>query len=124
MVIQINTIRIGTQRYMAPEILEGTINVNLISYMNSDVYALALVMWEVLTQCPKFETVENASIVYDPSYSAPQYCLPFTAELKNEMPTLEKMTYVVCEKKLRLRPQAWWILNEVGFYSVSHELLK
>lgn len=108
----INTVRVGTQRYMAPEILEGTININLLSYMSSDVYALSLVMWEVLSQCPKFDNDLITPIFYDPMYTVPQYCLPFTAELKNEMPTMEKMTHIVCEKKLRLRPQAWWILNE------------
>lgn len=110
---QVNNVRVGTQRYMAPEILEGTININLMSYMSSDVYALSLVMWEVLSQCPKFESDGISPISYDPAYSVPQYCLPFTAELKNEMPTLEKMTHIVCEKKVRPRPQAWWILNEV-----------
>ena len=42
--------RVGTKRYMSPEILDGSIEVNKTfeSYKQADVYAFSLVIWEVL----------------------------------------------------------------------------
>ncbi len=43
---------VGTRRYLAPEILSGTIKKwMLYSYVMADVYSLALVMWEVTRRC-------------------------------------------------------------------------
>lgn len=40
---------VGTKRYMAPEILDETINVrDLMSFCKSDIYSLGLIIWEVL----------------------------------------------------------------------------
>ena len=40
--------RQGTKRYMAPEVLNETINkYNFDSYRQADIYAFGLVMWEV-----------------------------------------------------------------------------
>ena len=42
----------GTKRYMAPEILDGSINAGSFSaYKQADMYALSLVMWEILQRC-------------------------------------------------------------------------
>ncbi len=44
--------RQGTKRYMAPEILDGTINASMFeSYRMVDVYCLGLVFWEVARRC-------------------------------------------------------------------------
>jgi serine/threonine protein kinase len=44
-------VQIGTMRYMAPELLEGVIAHTREALCSVDMYALALVMWEILTQC-------------------------------------------------------------------------
>jgi serine/threonine protein kinase len=44
-------VQIGTIRYMAPELLEGVIAHTREALCSVDMYALALVMWEILTQC-------------------------------------------------------------------------
>lgn len=44
--------RQGTKRYMAPEILGGTINAFVFeSYKMVDIYAFSLIMWEVARRC-------------------------------------------------------------------------
>ena len=46
------TNRVGTKRYMAPEVLDETIITSLIhSYKMADIYALALVFWELFMRC-------------------------------------------------------------------------
>ena len=43
-----NLYRVGTRRYMAPEILNNTLNVNCFeSFKAADIYCLGLVLWEV-----------------------------------------------------------------------------
>lgn len=44
-------VQIGTIRYMAPELLEGVIAHTREALCNVDMYALALVIWEIITQC-------------------------------------------------------------------------
>ncbi len=44
--------RVGTLRYMAPEVLDGTLNKRSFeSFKAADIYALGLVYWEVLRRC-------------------------------------------------------------------------
>jgi activin receptor type-1B len=44
--------RVGTQRYMAPEVLDGTLNKRSFeSFKAADIYALGLVYWEILRRC-------------------------------------------------------------------------
>ena len=44
--------RVGTKRYMAPELLEETMNVNAFeSFKRVDVYAFGLVLWEICRKC-------------------------------------------------------------------------
>jgi len=40
--------RVGTKRYMAPEVLDEIININHFdSFKQADVYSLGLVLWEI-----------------------------------------------------------------------------
>ena len=42
----------GTARYMAPEVLESRINLeNIESFKQTDVYSMALVLWEITSRC-------------------------------------------------------------------------
>lgn len=43
-----NNPRVGTKRYMAPEVLDETIRVDVFeSYKQTDIWALGLVFWEI-----------------------------------------------------------------------------
>lgn len=44
--------QLGTLRYMSPEVLEGSVNLkNTWSLMQADMYALALLLWEIWMRC-------------------------------------------------------------------------
>ncbi|XP_023311750.1 bone morphogenetic protein receptor type-2 [Anoplophora glabripennis] len=44
--------RVGTKRYMAPEVLEETMNIDQFdSFKRADVYALGLIFWEISRRC-------------------------------------------------------------------------
>ena len=38
-------------RYMAPEVLEGAISFQEQSFLRTDIYAVALVLWEMASRC-------------------------------------------------------------------------
>ena len=42
--------QVGTSRYMAPEVLEGAISFQREAYLRIDVYAFALILWEVASR--------------------------------------------------------------------------
>lgn len=42
--------KVGTRRYMAPEVLEGAINFSKDSFLRIDVYACGLVLWELISR--------------------------------------------------------------------------
>ena len=44
-------LQVGTMRYMAPEVLEGAITFQMESFLRIDIYAFALVMWELIVRC-------------------------------------------------------------------------
>uniref|UniRef100_A0A8C2PMK9 Serine/threonine-protein kinase receptor n=1 Tax=Cyprinus carpio TaxID=7962 RepID=A0A8C2PMK9_CYPCA len=43
--------QVGTWRYMAPEVLEGAINFQRDAFLRIDMYALGLVLWELVSRC-------------------------------------------------------------------------
>ncbi len=47
-------IQIGTYRYMAPELLELAISHTSDALCKVDMYALGLVLWEIVTQCQEY----------------------------------------------------------------------
>jgi activin receptor type-2 len=66
--------QVGTRRYMAPEVLEGAINFNRDAFLRIDMYACALVLWELLSRCRG----QDAPV--------PEYLLPFEEEVNNDVP--------------------------------------
>uniref|UniRef100_A0A8C5RU24 receptor protein serine/threonine kinase n=1 Tax=Laticauda laticaudata TaxID=8630 RepID=A0A8C5RU24_LATLA len=47
-----NSGQVGTARYMAPEVLESRMNLdNVESFKQTDVYSMALVLWEMTSRC-------------------------------------------------------------------------
>ncbi|XP_076387661.1 TGF-beta receptor type-1 babo isoform X4 [Megachile rotundata] len=92
--IQLNN-RVGTKRYMAPEVLEETVNMNHFeSFKRADVYALGLILWEIARRC-------NVGGIHD------EYQLPFY-DLVPSDPTIEEMRKVVCTDRQRPSiPNRW-----------------
>lgn len=88
--------RVGTKRYMAPEVLEETINMSHFdSFKRGDVYAFGLVLWEIARRC-------NVCGMYE------DYQLPFYDFVPSD-PTIEEMRKVVCLEKQRPQiPFRWY----------------
>ncbi|XP_007888097.2 activin receptor type-1 isoform X1 [Callorhinchus milii] len=91
-----NNPRVGTKRYMAPEILDESIQVNLYdSYRRVDIWAFGLVLWEVARR-----TISNG-IVED--YKSPFY------DLVPNDPSFDDMKKVVCVDQQRPNiPNRWF----------------
>jgi bone morphogenetic protein receptor type-2 len=90
---------VGTLRYMAPEILEGAVNLRDCesALKQIDVYALGLVLWEIASRCSDlYQGVE-----------VPNYKQPFEHEI-GQHPTFEQMQVLVTRNKARpLFPDIW-----------------
>ncbi|XP_075995310.1 TGF-beta receptor type-2-like [Genypterus blacodes] len=60
-----NSGQVGTARYMAPEVLESRINLeNVESFKQTDVYSMALVLWEITSRCGAIGEVKE----YEPPF--------------------------------------------------------
>nr|XP_030707529.1 activin receptor type-1B-like isoform X1 [Globicephala melas] len=101
--------RVGTKRYMAPEVLDETINMkHFDSFKCADIYALGLVYWEIARRC-------NSGGVHE------EYQLPYY-DLVPSDPSIEEMRKVVCDQKLRPNIPNWWQSYEVGSSPLSRGL--
>ncbi|XP_060677134.1 activin receptor type-1B-like isoform X1 [Hemiscyllium ocellatum] len=91
--------RVGTKRYMAPEVLDETINMqHFDSFKCADIYALGLVYWEIARRC-------SAGGIHE------DYQLPYF-DLVPSDPSIEEMRKVVCEQNLRPNVPTIWHTNE------------
>ncbi|XP_049439124.1 TGF-beta receptor type-2-like isoform X1 [Epinephelus fuscoguttatus] len=60
-----NSGQVGTARYMAPEVLEARLNLeNIESFKQTDIYSMALVLWEMTSRCEAIGEVKD----YEPAY--------------------------------------------------------
>lgn len=115
------TIRTGTKRYMAPEILDKKINYkSLLQFQKAEMYSLALIFWELLRRTI-FELKESNTIlegiehkkqiIYSYDYKLPYY------EYIQADPDELQMKNLVCEQKCRPEVNYLWkkvpILNEL-----------
>lgn len=76
-----STDRVGTKRYMAPEVLDDTIDITqLDAFKRADVYAFGLILWELARRC-------DIGGKYD------DYQLPFYDVVQPD-PTIEEMRKV------------------------------
>ncbi|XP_011680990.1 activin receptor type-1 isoform X1 [Strongylocentrotus purpuratus] len=92
--------RVGTKRYMAPELLEETMDVRCFeSFKRVDVYAFGLVMWEIARRC------EVGGMVAD-------YKPPFFEYVPSD-PSFDDMRKVACIEKLRPNIPNRWTNNTV-----------
>ncbi|XP_018616160.1 serine/threonine-protein kinase receptor R3 isoform X2 [Scleropages formosus] len=83
-----NNPRVGTKRYMAPEVLDETIRMDVFeSYKQTDIWALGLVLWEITRR-----TVVNGIVE--------EYRPPFFDAVPSD-PSFEEMKKVVCVDQQR-----------------------
>nr|SCC77930.1 BMPR_SD [Suberites domuncula] len=102
-------VMVGTKRYMAPEVLNGTINTNeLDAFCVADMYAFGLVMWEILRRA---ETNGKAS----------EHQIPYQNSLC-EHPTIDDIRRVVVEQCVRPELEERWKDDEC--LSVVSNLMK
>ncbi|KAL4609029.1 bone morphogenetic protein receptor type-2-like [Arapaima gigas] len=90
---------VGTIRYMAPEVLEGAVNLRDCesALKQVDMYALGLIYWEVFMRCSDLF----------PGETVPEYQMAFQAEVGNH-PSFEDMQVLVSREKQRPKfPEAW-----------------
>jgi len=94
---------VGTRRYMAPEVLDETLNIGVFeSFRMSDMYSFGLVLWEISRRC---YTGDKLNQVDD--YQVPYYdCVP------ND-PSFDHMHEVVNIKGIRPEIQDRWETEEV-----------
>ncbi|XP_068777534.1 anti-Muellerian hormone type-2 receptor [Struthio camelus] len=89
----------GTQRYLAPEILDESLDLRAWgrALRQADVYALALLLWEILSRCQALS----------PGRPVPEFRLAYEAEL-GASPTPAQLRRLAVEERRRpLIPAAW-----------------
>lgn len=103
-----NSGQVGTARYMAPEVLESRMNLeNVESFKQTDVYSMALVLWEMTSRCNAVGEVKD----YEP---------PFGSKVR-EHPCVESMKDNVLRDRGRPEiPSSW--LNHQGIQMVCETL--
>nr|XP_023499430.1 anti-Muellerian hormone type-2 receptor isoform X7 [Equus caballus] len=89
----------GTQRYMAPELLDKTLDLQDwgMALRRADVYSLALLLWEILSRCLDLR----------PDSRPPPFQLAYEAELGSTPTTCELWTLAVEERRRPYIPSTW-----------------
>lgn len=87
-------IRVGTLRYMAPEVLDKTlIAMDFNAYKAADIYSVGLVLWEMTRRCQTISPITNETVcdAYEQPYAGivPSY------------PCIYDMKLVVCDAGVR-----------------------
>uniref|UniRef100_A0A4W5P6L0 receptor protein serine/threonine kinase n=1 Tax=Hucho hucho TaxID=62062 RepID=A0A4W5P6L0_9TELE len=91
--------RVGTRRYMAPEVLGETLNKNHFqAYIMADIYSYSLIIWEMARRCVTGGIVEDHQLPY--------------YEMVPAEPSFEDMLEVVCVKGLRPTVSNRWNSDE------------
>ena len=98
--------RVGTKRYMAPECLDETINMNHFeSFKRADVYSFGLVLWEIARRCSIGGIFED--------YQLPYY------DIVPSDPSLEDMRKVVVTERHRPAVPNRWQTVEVSIQQTA-----
>uniref|UniRef100_K7FC99 TGF-beta receptor type-2 n=1 Tax=Pelodiscus sinensis TaxID=13735 RepID=K7FC99_PELSI len=108
-----NSGQVGTARYMAPEVLESRMNLeNVESFKQTDVYSMALVLWEMTSRCNGVGALAEVKD-YEP---------PFGSKVR-EHPCVESMKDNVLRDRGRPEiPSSW--LNHQGIQMVCETLIE
>lgn len=92
--------QVGTRRYMPPEILDGTANVeNFATFKQADMFSSAYIIWEMMHIC----VIDNETS---------ERTLPFLDEVPGN-PTVEDMLTVVVEQDKRPPLHPRWNTNPI-----------
>ena len=93
--------RVGTRRYMAPEVLNQTLDgKSFESFKMADMYSLGLVFWEICRRC--ITTIPGTK-----NTTCEDYALPYHDVIPSD-PSFDDMYGVVCAKGIRPPvPQRW-----------------
>ncbi|XP_019952149.1 bone morphogenetic protein receptor type-2 [Paralichthys olivaceus] len=95
--------QLGTLRYMAPEILEGSVNLSRRwCLMQTDIYALGLLLWEIWMRC---SDLSEGSIV-------PPHLLPYESELGANVTLRSLIMFVLNLDKRPSIPEHWELLPQ------------
>ncbi|OXB52905.1 UNVERIFIED_CONTAM: hypothetical protein H355_004785, partial [Colinus virginianus] len=96
----------GTQRYVAPEILDESLDLRSWgrALLQADVYALALLLWEILSRCQTLS----------PGIPVPEFRLAYEAELGGSPTAAQLRRLAVEERRRPLIPPAWHRTAQVG----------
>jgi bone morphogenetic protein receptor type-1B len=95
--------RVGTRRYMAPEVLDETLNIsNFEAFKMADIYSLGLVFWEMCRRCTTGDKVLFVE----------ECALPYFDYVPND-PSFDDMHAVVCIKKIRPQIPLRWETNDL-----------
>lgn len=98
--------RVGTRRYMAPEVLDDTLNkMKFESFKSADIYSVGLVFWEMARRCVTTIPGTKTSVCED-------YALPYY-DLVPSDPSFEDMYDVVCTKQMRPQLMERWQDDQV-----------
>lgn len=101
-----NNTRVGTRRYMAPEVLNESLNAQMFdSFKMADMYALALIFWEMCRRTA-------VTLVDQKTTAAEEYALPYHDVVPSD-PSFEDMHEVVCVQNLRPEVPAKWGEEEI-----------
>uniref|UniRef100_H2YCZ7 receptor protein serine/threonine kinase n=1 Tax=Ciona savignyi TaxID=51511 RepID=H2YCZ7_CIOSA len=113
--------RVGTKRYMAPEILDETLNMlHFDSFKRADIYSLGLVFWEVVRRCNIGGKMSNLQYwgeggvciwgrgvcIFGGGVNL-DYQLPYFDMVPDD-PSIEQMRTIVCEKNIRPQKETTW----------------
>lgn len=94
---------VGTIRYLAPEMLDGAVNLRdcETALKQVDIYALGLILWELFSRCNEF---------YASDEEVPSYRQPYETEV-GKLPSLEQMQILVSRQKVRPKFSSAWKRN-------------
>lgn len=98
-------VQAGTQRYMAPELLDKTLDLQDwgTALRRADIYSLALLLWEIMSRCPDLR----------PDSRPPPFQLAYEAELGSAPTACELWTLAVEERRRPHVPSTWCCLTTV-----------
>lgn len=98
--------RVGTRRYMAPEVLNETIErTKFEQFKMADMYSVGLVFWEMARRC--ITTVRGTK-----NTTCEEYALPYHDMVPSD-PSFDDMIAVVCAKGIRPSVSVRWQDEEI-----------